>query len=101
MNARGWKSIIGFSAALAFLGGCAVGPNYQRADLSQPIPQTFAGAATTNVVETPTNQWKVATPRAELPKGEWWKIFGEPELNQLESDATVANQQLKAAVARF
>jgi outer membrane protein, multidrug efflux system len=77
--------------ALLVLSGCAVGPNYQRPEATT-IPEAYTGA---------TGEWKTATPRAHLPRGNWWQIFGDPELNQLEDDATAANQDLKAAAARF
>lgn len=73
------------------MNGCAVGPNYQRPDATT-IPETYSG---------PEGEWKIATPKAHLDKGNWWEIFKDPELNQLEADATQANQDLKAACARF
>ena len=48
-----------------------------------------------------TNEWKIAEPRASTPKGNWWEMFGDADLNRLETNAVVANQQLKAAVAAF
>jgi multidrug efflux system outer membrane protein len=86
--------VVPMAAALALLGGCMVGPDYHRADLSQPAPEQFAATGA-------TNEWKVATPQSEIPKGEWWKIFGDAQLDQLEADAAAANQELKAAAARF
>jgi len=84
---------------LATLTGCAVGPDYKRPEATT-IPVAYAGA--TNVVTTDaTTMWKVAEPRAGLPKGNWWEIFGDPELNELERQASVANQELKVAVARL
>ena len=77
--------------AEAFLTGCAVGPDYKRPE-AITIPTAYTGA---------TNGWKVAEPRGQLPKGDWWEIFGDPELNTLEGQASTANQKLKAAVARF
>jgi multidrug efflux system outer membrane protein len=35
-----------------------------------------------------------------VPKGEWWRVFQDQDLNGLESRALVANQDLKAAIAR-
>src|SRR6202000_2988265 len=35
-----------------------------------------------------------------VPKGSWWELFGDTNLNALETRALQANQQLKAAVAR-
>jgi outer membrane protein, multidrug efflux system len=77
--------------AVLLLSGCAVGPTYQRPDVA-PVPETYAG---------PPGEWKIAAPQAHLPRGNWWEIFNDPELNQLEADAATANQDLKAAVARF
>lgn len=65
-----------------------VGPNYER-------PATELPAKFKNV------NWRVATPSSHLPKGEWWKIYHDSKLNELESRATSNNQELKAAIARF
>lgn len=83
----------GFIPALALmlLSGCAVGPDYQRPEATI-IPDAFVGTG---------NDWKIATPKAHIPRGNWWEIFGDPELNQLETDAMAANQDLKVAVSRF
>ena len=45
--------------------------------------------------------WKPAQPSAHLPRGSWWEMFGDPELNRLEGLATTNNQQLAAAFANF
>lgn len=78
--------------ALALPIGCAVGPNYRRPDAVPVMPESYAGAG---------GAWKVATPQAELAKGAWWEIFGDAELTRLETEAASANQDLKAAGARF
>ncbi|HUI08116.1 MAG TPA: efflux transporter outer membrane subunit [Verrucomicrobiae bacterium] len=74
------------------LTGCAIGPDYRRPQAMATMPAAYAGA---------TNEWKVAEPRAHLPKGNWWEMFGDEELDRLETEATAANQELKAAAARF
>jgi len=79
-------------AAVASLTlACAVGPNYQRPETTT-VPATYAN---------PSGEWKVATPRDHVPKGSWWKVFADAELDLLEADAATANQELKAAAARF
>jgi len=73
------------------MAGCAVGPDYHRPEATT-IPPAYANA---------TNGWKVAQPQGQLSKGNWWEVFGDPELSGLESQAAAANQQLKVAVAQF
>jgi len=73
------------------LAACSVGPKYRRPEATT-IPAAYTGIG---------NEWKIAAPRADLPKGNWWEIFGDAELNRLESEAASANQNLKAAAARF
>ena len=44
--------------------------------------------------------WKTAQPSEEVMRGEWWTIFDDATLNDLEQQAADANQNLKAAAAR-
>jgi multidrug efflux system outer membrane protein len=88
-----WR-ILAFPVVLVMalmMSGCLVGPNYQRPEATT-IPPAYTGVS---------DEWKVAVPQAHLPKGDWWEIFGDTELNRLETEATEANQDLKAAFARF
>jgi multidrug efflux system outer membrane protein len=80
------------------LAGCAVGPNYERPAAlgTNAMPPSFAGATATNA-----GDWKPAQPSAHLPRGSWWELFGDPELNRLEALATTNNQQLAAAYANI
>jgi NodT family efflux transporter outer membrane factor (OMF) lipoprotein len=45
--------------------------------------------------------WKIATPRANEPKGEWWSPFRDPELDQLMRVVAVSNQTIKADEANY
>ncbi|HEX3799397.1 MAG TPA: efflux transporter outer membrane subunit [Verrucomicrobiae bacterium] len=83
------------TALIVGLAGCAVGPDYKRP--SAAVPPAYA--SDTNSFGT--NEWKIAEPRANLPKGKWWEIFQDAQLNGLEADAATSNQDLKAAVAVF
>ncbi len=95
MNKHIFTGIIALAAGLS---GCAVGPDYHRpaAMQSQPLPETFSGG-------NPTNQtaWKIAEPSANAPRGNWWEMFDDPELNRLETLALTNNQNLAAAASRF
>jgi NodT family efflux transporter outer membrane factor (OMF) lipoprotein len=76
--------------ALMFLSGCVVGPHYKRADAS--VPQAYK--------EAPPG-WKAAAPGDQIPRGKWWEIFHDPQLNALEERVNVSNQTLKAAYEQF
>jgi multidrug efflux system outer membrane protein len=80
------RSLTFFLAASAAVA--QVGPDYQRPDTA--VPPKFKGVT-----------WRPASPSAHLPKGEWWKVFRDAKLNELMARAGVANQDLKAALARF
>jgi len=75
--------------AAIFLGGCMVGPDYTRP--SGPLTPTYKE----------TEGWKAAEPSDHLPRGQWWAILGEPELDALEEQVAAANQDLKVAEARL
>src|SRR5216683_2067325 len=71
------------------LSGCAVGPKYQRP--SAPVPTQFKEST------SPATQGAATPP---IAYNNWWLVFNDPTLNQLESDADSANQDIRVAVAR-
>jgi multidrug efflux system outer membrane protein len=44
-------------------------------------------------------EWKEGKPLDHLSKGNWWEIFNDPDLDQLEKRALAHNQELKASFA--
>ena len=76
-------------ASLALSGCAPVGPNFERpAAIVSPQFKEIKG-------------WKIATPRANEPKGEWWSVFHDPELDQLMRVVVVSNQTIKADEATY
>ncbi len=73
---------------LATSAAAQVGPDYERPPT--PLPERFKNVA-----------WRTGNPSSHLPKGEWWKIYRDPKLNELQARATANNQELKGAIARF
>jgi len=71
------------------VAGCSPGPVYVRPEVDVP-PVYREGAP-----------WKEAQPADALPKGSWWKIFKDSELDSIEDRVRSANQDLRAAVARI
>src|SRR5438128_7966864 len=71
------------------LGGCMVGPEYKKP--SAPMTPSYKEA----------EGGKLANPSDHLPRGQWWTIFGDPDLNALEAQIEPANQNLRIAEARL
>ena len=85
------------SVALLTLTGCMVGPKYVKP--SAPLAPAYKEANPNEYKEN--SNWQVAQPADAAQRGEWWKIFGDAELNTLEPQVAANNQDLKAADARF
>lgn len=83
-------------ATLLVLAGCAVGPDYQR-----PAAATPAAYKEAALPASEAGSWKTAEPAEQALRGEWWKLFGDEGLNQLQEEALRANQNLQAAAARL
>jgi NodT family efflux transporter outer membrane factor (OMF) lipoprotein len=71
--------------------GCAVGPRYVRPAAPAAAVDAFKG----------TEGWTQARPSDEVPRGKWWEVFGDDQLNALEEGLAGSNEDLKAADARF
>lgn len=85
------KRSIGLSIVLlTLLTACNVGPNYMRPAIS--LPESFK--------EVPEG-WKIAQPKDGCPRGPWWTIFNEPELNELEAQLNINNQNILAAISQY
>ncbi|HMJ63137.1 MAG TPA: efflux transporter outer membrane subunit [Bryobacteraceae bacterium] len=81
---------LGLTAAVVLLcAGCMVGPDYFKPS----VPMTAAYKE--------DQGWKLARPRDDIPRGKWWEIFGDPQLNALEEQVSQANQNVKVAEAHF
>jgi len=75
--------------ALVCMLGCTVGPGYKRP--AAPVPDAWKGVG----------PWQTAAPKDAIPKGVWWQIFHDAELDRLEQELLQANQSLAAAADRL
>lgn len=66
-----------------------IGPDYVRPETATPA--SYKGSVS----------WRETRPLDTLPKGAWWRVFGDARLNELMEHATANNQTLKASIARF
>ena len=81
---------LGLTAAVVLLcAGCMVGPDYFKP--SVPMTATYKE----------DQGWKLARPSDAIPRGKWWEIFADPQLNALEEQVSEANQNVKVAEAHF
>jgi NodT family efflux transporter outer membrane factor (OMF) lipoprotein len=83
---------------MGLMAGCRVGPPYHA-----PAPPAVSAP---NYKESPINfqdvdGWKVASPQDAMIRGNWWEIFNEPELNELENQLNVNNQNIKVSFQNF
>jgi len=90
--------VIGIVALLLglLLAGCTVGPKYIKPNVpmtayKEEAPGSYKGF----------DQWQPAHPGDQISRGNWWEIFGDPELNKLEEQIAGSNQSLKVAEARY
>src|SRR5260221_12419210 len=79
------------------LAGCTVGPKY----IKPAVPTTATYKEEPPVAFKESEQWQPAHPADHTNRGNWWEIFGDPELNKLEEQIAASNQNLKVAEARF
>ncbi|MCU1335931.1 MAG: efflux system, outer rane lipoprotein NodT family [Bryobacterales bacterium] len=78
--------IVAVALGLFSLAGCVVGPKYHRP--VPPVPAQFKEGGTPDS----------GTP--DIAYSDWWRVFNDPVLSRLETDADAANQDIKLAVAR-
>ena len=85
--------------AMAFLltMGCTVGPKYVRPPVQTPTTYKEIPQAAGNESEF----WQTSQPRDGTKRGEWWKVFNDPQLNELEDKASSSNQEIVAATNNF
>ena len=83
------KTALALVCSIAFLTGCAVGPDYVRPEVD--VPAAYKEDAL----------WKLAKPADEMPKGEWWKVFKDPVLNHLMDQLNRQNLTIIQAEAQY
>ena len=101
MNRRSWlhrKTLLtAFGTLILTLAGCKVGPKYVVP--TAPVPPAYKELGPDAFKET--GNWAHAVPLDQLPRGAWWTIFDDPELNQLEPRVELANENLREADANL
>src|SRR5438093_1995806 len=86
-HARRWAKAHPTILLALLLGGCAI-------TRVEPPPPVTAPAQFKE-----TGLWQRATPTAAVPD-EWWRLFNDPVLDELQVKLVIGNENLKAAVAQ-
>jgi len=86
-----WRMVFFFGALLLLAEGCTVGPRYARPAAPAPAPDAWK-------TQPP---WQQAAPKDAIPKGTWWQVFHDPQLDAYEQQLLQANQSLIAARDRL
>ena len=77
--------------AATALCACEVGPNYHRPSAPTPAAGTYKEI----------QGWTAAQPSDAADRADWWTVFNDPVLNDLEQRVVVSNQTLAAAEAAY
>jgi NodT family efflux transporter outer membrane factor (OMF) lipoprotein len=83
--------------AVAMLVSCATGPAYKRPDVS--VPASYKEGVGAPSANAPPAGWVAASPGDTEDRGTWWEVFGDPQLQDLESRASKSNQSVQQALA--
>lgn len=91
-HCRRWAHLAataGVLGAALSLAACSLAPHYEKP--RTPKVEHFVEAG----------DWMPAQPADGVPRGVWWRAFGEPTLDALEQRLSGSNPDLQAAVARL
>lgn len=74
--------------AVFIAAGCAVGPDYHRPTVDAPAFKE-------------NGDWKPATPSEAAPRGQWWRVYNDTVLSDLEDKVEISSNTLQAAEAQY
>lgn len=92
-HALAWSPL---AAAALLVSACAVGPDYTRPSVA--VPAHFKSQPPP---APPQTAWKPAAPDDVRIPPRWWEMYGDEELNSLESQVSVSNQSLEASYQAY
>ena len=75
-------------ALIGALAGCSLAPAYTPLTLTTPTPPAYKE----------TGAWTPASPGDAAPRGDWWTMYGDQTLDDLERKIETANPDLALAL---
>ena len=82
---------------LLLVTGCSVGPKYVR----PPVPSPPAYKEIPQAAAKESEIWRATQPKDGTNRGNWWEVFNDPQLNELEEKASSSSQEIAAAADNF
>lgn len=89
MRAARFLPVVMAAVLTSAVAGCDMAPDYAPPQIAVPVSYKELGP------------WSPATPADATPRGAWWTMFGDAQLNELEGRIEKASPRLAAAVARY
>lgn len=86
---------VGIAAVCILMSGCTVGPKYSKPPVETPA--SYKEVSDVRVREG----WKEAQPSDGVIRSDWWKMFGDDELNSLENQLNKNDQNLKVSFENY
>jgi NodT family efflux transporter outer membrane factor (OMF) lipoprotein len=83
------RSVYALAGSALLLAGCSFAPAYAPPTVETPTAFKEVGAMTP------------AAAGGSAPSRNWWTVYGDPQLDRLETDLGKANPSLASAVARY
>jgi NodT family efflux transporter outer membrane factor (OMF) lipoprotein len=94
---RGHLPLVCLACLTLVITACSIGPKYKRPEAQVPAAYKESPPSSFKELEG----WKVAQPSDEAPRGKWWEVFRDPELNTLQEQVDISNQTLAVAEAQL
>jgi NodT family efflux transporter outer membrane factor (OMF) lipoprotein len=85
VRGRSWSA----AALTLMVGGCSLAPPLKTPDI--PTAEAYKELG----------PWTEARPADRLPRDSWWALYGNPELDDLQSRLIAGNPTLAAALANY
>jgi NodT family efflux transporter outer membrane factor (OMF) lipoprotein len=85
------------AAAVLLLTGCNLAPHYEppKSQPSETYKEEIPGG------DDAAQGWKAAEPRDAAIRSNWWELYQDPQLNELEERVAISNQTIAAAEANY
>jgi NodT family efflux transporter outer membrane factor (OMF) lipoprotein len=90
------RGYLPLACLILMIPACTIGPKYERPEARIPAAYKEAPPASFKAADG----WKAAQPSDDAPRGKWWEVFQDPELNTLAEQIDISNQTLAVAEAQ-